>query len=272
MILSYLPFFLKRYRPQKTLQTYIGCSCYTTWVHKPANLSLSTPIISITLKHPLCFGTWYGSEPSESSAMGVAPWQTTSTRKWSISSAVTLYGAPITTSCTYCKQNNIFIPYIFLILFFVAQHLITNATVVYSISPRENELSSFLCSSNKTQRGVEFCLSPRNVSKFKRKVRNWLTSHYHPLAISIFMWWSLNIKKEPKIILIVNEPCKQVPRVHARGDSWWGSWNLYSGSLRDPCEDPLLKSPLASVPLRGNPSDQHGRDQTHLLHRLPETN
>ena len=45
--------------------------------------------------------TPYGSVPSTSGQTSVLPWTTKSTLKWSMSSLVTLYGAPITTSSTY---------------------------------------------------------------------------------------------------------------------------------------------------------------------------
>ena len=45
--------------------------------------------------------TAYGSDPSVSGMTSVFPWTTTSILKWSMSSLVTAYGAPMTTSSTY---------------------------------------------------------------------------------------------------------------------------------------------------------------------------
>lgn len=71
---------------------------------------LST-IFSVVISLPLssnlnlfCFlGSAYGSEPSSQGIIGVCPWHTIETLKCSIRSLVTAYGAPITTSLTYCK-------------------------------------------------------------------------------------------------------------------------------------------------------------------------
>lgn len=86
------------------------CSCKNDWtINWPMDFSVNRFIPeSIATNLPIFFGTAYGSITPSSSGTCVWPWQTTLTLKWSMSSLVTQYGAPITTSFTYWNWYQIY--------------------------------------------------------------------------------------------------------------------------------------------------------------------